>query len=203
MRAIPDEDGRRPSPRVNRPAQPAHRTPPADDHALLPDAEGAATTVYLGLGSNLGDRAASIAAAVHALSERRILRHMCVSRVYETEPVAVDAQPLYLNAVVRGQTLLSAAALLGDCLTIESGLGRVRPPGQPKAPRVIDIDLLLYGAEIVETPRLTVPHPALLARAFVLIPLAEVAEPGLRHPITGETLTRAAPCATVRVLVPP
>ncbi len=154
-------------------------------------------TVYLGLGSNLGDRAAAIAAALRALSGRRILRDMCVSPIYETEAVAVDPQPAYLNAVVRGETNMPAAAVLANCLEIENLLGRVRPRDRPKAPRTIDIDLLLYGAEVIDTRALKVPHPALLERPFVLIPLADVALPGLVHPITGVALTIAAPSPAV------
>jgi 2-amino-4-hydroxy-6-hydroxymethyldihydropteridine diphosphokinase len=95
-------------------------------------------------------------------------------------------------------TTLPAAELLARCLSIESALGRLRPPGGAKAARTVDIDLLLYGEAILSTPALTVPHPELLARPFVRIPLADVAAPGLRHPITGDALDRAAPSAAVR-----
>jgi 2-amino-4-hydroxy-6-hydroxymethyldihydropteridine diphosphokinase len=159
--------------------------------------------VYLGLGANLGDRGRTIAAAVRALAERRILYALCVSPIYETKAVAPDPQPMYLNAVVRGETHMSAAEVLSSCLEIERALGRVRPSGRPKAARVIDIDLLLYGAEVIDTHALKVPHPALLERAFVLIPLADVALPGLTHPKTGVALTVAASSSGVRRVVPP
>jgi 2-amino-4-hydroxy-6-hydroxymethyldihydropteridine diphosphokinase len=95
----------------------------------------------------------------------------------------------------------SPRALLALCLQVEAALGRVRPPGQMQAPRPIDIDLLLYGASvIVEPPALVVPHPRLLERPFVRIPLADVAEPGLVHPVTGEPLDRATPSPSVRRL---
>jgi 2-amino-4-hydroxy-6-hydroxymethyldihydropteridine diphosphokinase len=147
------------------------------------------TTVYLGLGSNLGDRARFIDGAVARLVEGQVLRDVRLSALYETDAVAVDPQPAYLNAVVRGDTYLPPEALLARCLEIELDLGRLRPAGRPKAPRTIDIDVLLYGALILHTPTLTVPHPALLDRAFVLVPLRDVAAPGLAHPENGRSLT--------------
>jgi len=159
--------------------------------------------VYLGLGSNLGDRRAEIVAAVRALERGRILRELLASPLYETDAVSDDWQPPYLNAVVRGLTRLTAGAVLNACLEIEEALGRVRPADRPKAPRLIDIDLLLYGDAVIDTVELSVPHRAMLERPFVLIPLADVAAPGLAHPITGTVLTLAAPTAHVRPLVPP
>src|SRR5450432_3777221 len=159
--------------------------------------------VYLGLGSNLGDRRAEIAAAVGDLERRRILRELLVSPLYETDAVSDDWQPPYLNAVVRGLTRLTARAVLSACLEIEMALGRVRPADRPKAPRLIDIDLLLYCDVVIDAVDLSVPHRAMLERPFVLIPLADVAAPGLAHPITGTVLTLAAPTAHVRALVPP
>lgn len=158
--------------------------------------------VYLGLGANLGPRAETVAAAVHALGAGGVLRHTRLSPLYETDAVTADPQPPYLNAVVRGETFLSAVDLLTACLNIEASLGRTRPPDQDKAARVIDIDLLLYGAAIIDTPALQVPHPAMLERPFVLIPLADVAARGLKHPVGGVdlTVTRASPA--VRALVP-
>ena len=157
-----------------------------------------ATTVYLAFGANLGDRAAAIAAALDRLPVRGVTVQAC-SPIYETDPVAPDPQPLYLNAVARAETALPPRALLAACLEIEWDLGRRRPPGRLEAPREIDIDLLLYGAAIIDAPPdLIVPHPRLLARPFVRIPLADVAAPGLTHPVTGERLDRAAPDAAVR-----
>lgn len=163
----------------------------------------APTTVYLALGSNLGDRAAWIARAVERLAARGVVI-AARSAIYETDPVAPDPQPLYLNAVVRGETSLSAEALLALCLDVERALGRRRPAGRAQAPREIDIDLLLYGDAIIGAPpALVVPHPRLLERPFVRIPLCDVAAPGLRHPMTGEPLDRAVPDPSVRVLPEP
>ncbi|MES1171788.1 MAG: 2-amino-4-hydroxy-6-hydroxymethyldihydropteridine diphosphokinase [Bacteroidota bacterium] len=150
-----------------------------------------ATTIYLGLGSNLGDRARFISAAVAELEKREVLRHVHLSPLYETDAVADEPQPSYLNAVVRGDTALAPEALLAACLQIEGALGRVRPAGRGKAPRTIDIDVLLYGATVVDSPSLQVPHPAMLVRSFVLAPLRDVAEVGLRHPVSGAPLASA------------
>lgn len=147
--------------------------------------------VYLGLGSNLGDRRAEIARAVAALENHGRLEAQ--SGLYETLPEGGALQPKYLNAAVRMQTDRSARELLSACLDIERAQGRVRPSGQDKAPRTIDIDVLLYGSQVIDDPDLQVPHPRLLARPFVRIPLADVALPGLRHPVAGEPLDRCAP----------
>jgi len=162
------------------------------------------TTVYLGLGSNLGDRAARLEEAVRRLEAGGVLRAVVSSPVYETDAVADEPQPAYLNAVVRGRTRLGARELLARCQAVEGALGRVRPPGVGKASRTIDIDLLLFGGAVIdEPPQLVVPHPALLARAFVRVPLGDVAEPGLVHPVTGEALDVAAPSpASVRPFAP-
>lgn len=161
-------------------------------------------TVYLGLGANLGNRPAAIAAAVARLQQQGLVRDLALSPLYETDAVADEPQPPYLNAVARGVTALSAPALLAGCLTVEAELGRVRPLGISKAPRVIDIDLLLYGDVIIDAVArgvaVRVPHPAMLERPFVLIPLADVATPGLVHPVTGQPLTTAAPSPGVRRL---
>ena len=162
------------------------------------------TTVYLGLGSNLGDRAASLEEAVRRLERGGILRGAVCSPVYETDAVADEPQPPYLNAVVRGQTRLGPRELLARCQAIETALGRIRPAGLEKAPCTIDIDILLFDAEVIHAPpELVVPHPALLERAFVRVPLADVAEPGLVHPVTGEALDAVAPSpASVRPFAP-
>lgn len=153
---------------------------------------------YVALGSNLGDRRRSMDAALEALGRGGA----CVearSAYYETDPVTPDPQPLYLNAAARLATELSAAALLALCLETERALGRDRPADRPMAPRTIDLDLLLYEDAIIDAPpALVVPHPRLLERPFVRIPLAEVATPGLVHPRTGERLDRAAPDPSVR-----
>jgi 2-amino-4-hydroxy-6-hydroxymethyldihydropteridine diphosphokinase len=100
--------------------------------------------------------------------------------------------------VVRIETALPPRALLDRCLAVERALGRDRPAGAINAPRNIDLDLLLIGDLIMEEPGLQLPHPRLLQRPFVRVPLAAVAEPGLRHPITGDRLDRAAPHPDVR-----
>jgi 2-amino-4-hydroxy-6-hydroxymethyldihydropteridine diphosphokinase len=157
-----------------------------------------AEIAYLALGSNLGDRPALIAAALAQL-EAADVRVLARGPLYETDPVTNDPQPLYLNTAARVETTLAADELLAVCLAVERALGRDRPPGAASpAPRLIDLDLLLYAGAVINRPTLVVPHPRLLERAFVRIPLADVAEPGLRHPVSGEPLDRAAPDAGVR-----
>jgi 2-amino-4-hydroxy-6-hydroxymethyldihydropteridine diphosphokinase len=153
---------------------------------------------YLALGSNLGHRSALISQALVGLSDAGVVIEAC-SPLYETDAVAPDAQPPYLNGAVRVATPLSARALLNVCLGVEHELGRSRPPGRTNAAREIDVDLLLYGDAVIdEAPDLVVPHPRLLGRPFVRIPLADVARPGLRHPVTAEPLDIATPDRSVR-----
>ena len=157
-------------------------------------------TAYLGLGANLGDRRAAIARALEALDAAGV-RIAARSPLYETDAVAPDPQPPYLNAAARVETALTARALLAACLDVERALGRVRPPGRPAAARTIDVDLLLHGDAVIDQPPdLVVPHPRLLQRAFVRIPLADVALPGLVHPVTREPLDHATPSPSVRRL---
>jgi 2-amino-4-hydroxy-6-hydroxymethyldihydropteridine diphosphokinase len=156
------------------------------------------TTAYLALGANLGDRAAAIDAALARLDAAGV-RVVARSPLYETDPVTPDPQPLYLNAAARVETSHPAQALLATCLAVEAALGRVRPAGRHAAARVIDVDLLLYGDAVIDQPpALFVPHPRLLERPFVRIPLADVALPGLTHPVTGDALDSAAPDPSVR-----
>jgi 2-amino-4-hydroxy-6-hydroxymethyldihydropteridine diphosphokinase len=131
----------------------------------------ATTIVYLALGSNLGDRHANLSAVVERLHERVAI--MALSSLYETEPAYVTDQPRFLNAVLRGRTTLAASALLAFVKRIERELGRVT--GQRYGPRVVDVDLLLYGEQTIDTPALTIPHPRMAERPFVLAPLAEIA----------------------------
>jgi 2-amino-4-hydroxy-6-hydroxymethyldihydropteridine diphosphokinase len=145
------------------------------------------TVAYVALGSNLGDRLALLRDATARLAGAEV-RLAARSPIFETPAVADEPQPSYLNGAVRLETALSPRALLERCLAVERSLGRQRPA--PGAARTIDLDLLLHGAAVVEEPGLVVPHPRLLERAFVRVPLALVAEPGLRHPITGEPLDR-------------
>jgi 2-amino-4-hydroxy-6-hydroxymethyldihydropteridine diphosphokinase len=135
---------------------------------------------YLGLGSNVGDRLASLRAARAAL-ERRGVRAVEASSVYETEPQGdVTEQPDFLNACLRVQTELTAEELLDVCKEVERELGREQG-GARHGPRPIDVDLLLVGELDLRTPRLTLPHPELRARRFVLEPLLEL-DPELSLP---------------------
>ena len=139
--------------------------------------------VYLGLGSNMGNRQDNLDRALEYLSQR--LRLERVSPVYDTEPVGNLEQPRFLNLVCQVSTGLAPMELLTLVTGIESKLGRV--PGKANTPRPIDIDILFYGDQVVETPKLVVPHPRLTERAFVLIPLAEIA-PDLVHPVSSKTV---------------
>jgi 2-amino-4-hydroxy-6-hydroxymethyldihydropteridine diphosphokinase len=165
-------------------------------------AEPHPATIYLALGANLGDRRRNIDDAIARLDAAGVAI-AARSATYETDAVSDEPQPAYLNAVVRATTALDPEALLALCLDVERQLGRVRPPGRDKASRTLDIDVLLYDARVIDTPALTVPHPAMLDRAFVRIPLADVAAPGLRHPVSGDALDRAAPAPSVRRLRDP
>lgn len=150
--------------------------------------------VFVGLGSNLGEREHLIR---KALEELATLPHTAVVRVsslYDTEPVGEVEQPAFLNAVAWLETELSARELLWQMLLIEKRMGRIR--SQRWGPRPIDLDLLFYGPEKIEQPDLCVPHPEVAKRAFVLVPLKEL-DPSFRHPVTGETVT-----AMIRKLPP-
>ena len=131
------------------------------------------TPAYVGLGSNLGDREATIRAALAALNDEDGIEVVAVSTLRETEPVGVGPQPLFLNGAAEIETTLSARELLDRLLATEERFGRVRVPGE-HGPRTLDLDLLLFGDEQIDEPGLTVPHPRLHERAFVLEPLAEL-----------------------------
>ena len=139
---------------------------------------------YLGLGSNLGDRRANVAAALDTLAERGVAV-WAVSPLYESEPWGVVDQPGFLNAACAIDTDLSPHALLDSLKATEREMGRVG--ALRYGPRPIDLDILLYGRQCIQTSRLIVPHPAMLERAFVLVPLADIA-PTLRHPCSGLTI---------------
>ena len=143
-----------------------------------------AVTVYLGLGSNMEDRDENLDRALNYLSQR--VRMGKVSSVYETDPVGNTDQPRFLNMVCQVFTRLAPEAMLALAKGIESKMGRT---GKSGSPRPIDIDILLYGDEIVETPELVVPHPKMAKRAFVLVPLAEIA-PNLEHPVSKQTVKK-------------
>lgn len=138
-------------------------------------------SVYLGLGSNLGDREANLLAAVAALPPD--LQPLAVSQAYETEPAYYLDQPPFLNAACCAHTSLSPDALLTYLKTIERSLGR-RTGTARFGPRTVDIDILFWGDRAVSTAQLTIPHPRLAERGFVLVPLVEIA-PDLVHPLTG------------------
>lgn len=142
-------------------------------------------TVYLSLGSNLGDRGANLDAAIARLGE--LGKVLAVSSYYETEPLELARQPWFLNCAVALKTELMPKQLLARLLEIERGLGRKRKQTQAKGPRTLDIDIVLFGASVVETPGLTIPHPAMHERRFVLEPLAEIA-PDARHPVFKRTV---------------
>jgi GTP cyclohydrolase-4 len=141
------------------------------------------SVVYLGLGSNLGDRQANLAEALQSL--RTHVRIERISPVYETEPLHVTDQPRFLNLVVKGATALEPAELLAVAKRIETRMGR--RPAERYGPRPIDIDILLFGDRVIHTDALEVPHPRLAERGFVLVPLHDIA-PGLRHPGLGRTV---------------
>jgi len=155
-------------------------------------------TIYLSLGSNIGDRERRLESAIQRLAaDVRVLR---VSPIYETEPVDYTGQRWFLNLVVEAGTDLFPLQLLARTQKIERSLGRVRTV--PKGPRTIDIDILFHGNTVMRTATLEIPHPRIAQRRFVLAPLADLA-PGWRHPVSRRTvaeLLEAAPPQTVRRL---
>ncbi len=140
-------------------------------------------TVYLSLGSNVGDREVNLHTAIDKLAE--LGEVIAVSAFYETEPMEFTAQPWFLNCAVALRTQLMPKLFLSKTLAIEQQMGRRR--SQPKGPRTIDIDILLFGNSIIHTSQLDVPHVAMHQRRFVLEPLSEIA-PEVRHPIFKHTV---------------
>jgi 2-amino-4-hydroxy-6-hydroxymethyldihydropteridine diphosphokinase len=138
---------------------------------------------YLSLGSNIGDRAAHLRGAIARLGTRGQV--LAVSSFYETEPVEFTEQVWFLNCAVAFESELTPGQLITCLLEIERRMGRERI--QKKGPRIIDIDILLFGDSVANMPELTIPHPAMAARRFVLEPLAEIA-PEVRHPVLKKTI---------------
>ena len=139
-------------------------------------------SAFIGIGSNLGDREATVRSAIDAL--RSLDDRLTISSIYETDPVGFTDQPNFLNAVARLETDLTAREVLVELQRIEAAHLRVR--GLRNAPRTLDLDLLLYDDAVIEAPDLSVPHPRMHERAFVLVPLAEFA-PWARHPVLNKS----------------
>jgi len=142
------------------------------------------TRAFVGLGANLGDRERTLRAAVDALAAEVGVEVVAVSALRETEPVGVGEQPLFLNGAAELETTLAARELLDRLLAVEQRFGRVRTTGE-HGPRTLDLDLLLYGDRVIDGSGLTVPHPRLHERRFVLEPLAEL-DPDLVVPGRGD-----------------
>ncbi len=149
-------------------------------------------SAYVGLGANLGDPSAQVRAGIAALAELPATRLLRCSALYRTAPVGLQAQPDFINAVCALETALDPHALMRALLDIERRHGRVRA-GDKGGPRVLDLDLLLYGEIILAAPDVTVPHPRLHERAFVLVPLVEIA-PDLVVPGRGPVKRLLAAC---------
>ncbi len=158
-----------------------------------------AALVYLSLGSNLGNRSANLQAAIERIKEAGTVR--AASGFYETEPVELRNQPWFMNCVIALETDRSPATLLGTLLALEQEMGRLRTKN--KGPRLIDVDILLFGDCVVEERGLRIPHPAMHERRFVLEPLAEIApeafHPGLKK-TARELLAALPPGQSVRRL---
>lgn len=137
--------------------------------------------VFLSLGSNVGDRGKNLRAAIDALPGLGV-QIKRVSSIYQTEPVDLLEQPWFLNCVVEGETTVSPAALLKKLRELEQRMGSKKVVA--RGPRLIDVDILVYGAQTIDLPELQVPHPRMHLRRFVLAPLAEIA-PDLKHPSWG------------------
>jgi 2-amino-4-hydroxy-6-hydroxymethyldihydropteridine diphosphokinase len=144
-------------------------------------------TAYLSLGSNMGEREDRLRQAIELLERAKVAITKC-SSVYETAPQDIADQPWFLNMAVECRTTLLPLHLLNLLLRIEREIGRVRRAGMRRGPRPIDLDILLFGGAVIQLPQLTVPHPRMLQRRFVLQPLLEIA-PELTYPPTGKPLS--------------
>ena len=151
---------------------------------IQPVHHNTAVGIYLGLGSNMGDREGNLRSVVKSLADRDITVWRSAS-LYSTEPRDFEDQPWFLNTVIEVRTLLEPEPLLRQCLEIEEAAGRIR--GTPKGPRVLDIDILLYKERILQIAGLKIPHPRYRDRRFVLAPLAELV-PDLADPASGLTM---------------
>ena len=141
-------------------------------------------TAYLGLGSNLGNKESNILKALSLMEEQ--IDIVTVSSLYKTEPWGFKEQPIFLNAACEARTTLCPLDLLGYIKSLEIQLGRTQ--SFANGPRILDIDILFYGNDVLDTPKLTIPHPRLSERKFVLAPLAEIA-PTLLHPTLEKTIS--------------
>jgi len=154
---------------------------------------------YIALGANLGNPVATINDAVDALVCLRGSVFAAVSSLYRTAPVGLKHQPDFINAVVAVRTRLVPRELLDELFAIEARFGRIRDPGSDRnAPRTLDLDLLLHGDAVLDEPSLTLPHPRMHERAFVLAPLAEI-DPALVIPGHGAVAELLARCADQRI----
>lgn len=148
--------------------------------------------IYLGLGSNLGDRESTICRAINLLCQHPAIRLIKASSLYETAPVGFTDQADFLNAVISIETSLTPTELLGVCQSVEAKLGRVRK--QPWGPRTIDVDILIYNDLQCATSTLILPHPRFHQRRFVLVPLAEIAgNQPLYNGLSADELLRSCP----------
>ena len=162
------------------------------------DREAPMTEVLIALGSNLGDRRALLSQAIDRLAA--ILDITSQSRLYQTAPMYVSDQPAFLNMAVRGVTALDPIALLDQLKAIEEALGRA--VSFRNGPRAIDLDILAFGDRVLDSERLTIPHPRLAERAFVLVPLMDIAAQWA-DPISGDTVTALLAAVSGRETVVP
>jgi 2-amino-4-hydroxy-6-hydroxymethyldihydropteridine diphosphokinase len=145
------------------------------------------TIVYIGLGSNQGDRISYLQQGLRLLTDHEGIKLLSASSFYETEPVGDDDQHWFVNVAIAVETALPPEPLLAACLKVENQLGRKRDATRPNGPRTLDIDLLLYDNLVWQSPELTLPHPEVHKRAFVLVPLLEV-NAKLIHPVYNKTM---------------